>query len=314
MSSIRNICLLGLGEVGSVLAGDLLSAAALRLAAWDRQFADPGSAPSRFAASCPDLCSAKAGDTAAENAELVISAVTAAEDLEAARSVLPGLQPGAWFLDLNSVSPASRQAVAECVEAAGGRYVEGAIMSPISPRRIASPILVGGPHARELVPLARNLGFTGLEFCADSIGRAAATKLCRSVVVKGMESLLVEALAAARHYGVEDAVIASLANVLPHPDWPEQARYMMSRSLRHGTRRAAEMCEAAATVAGAGIEPWMSEACARRQAWGAEITGKPAPGLAAMLDELLAMNDANDTNDAKDTKDTKDTVMEHPTG
>ena len=176
-------------------------------------------------------------------------------------------------------------------------------MSPIGPRRIASPVLVGGPHAREFVPLARSLGFTGLEFCSDSIGRAAATKLCRSVVVKGMESLLVEALVAARHYGVEAAVIASLANVLPHPDWAEQAHYMVSRSLRHGVRRAEEMREAAETVAGAGIEPWMSAACARRQAWGPEITGKPAEGeLIAMLDELLAMNEANNT------------IREHPTG
>lgn len=294
MSPIRNACLLGLGEVGSVLADDLLAAAAgLRLTAWDRQFADPGSAPSRSAASYPDLCRAKAAATVAENAELVISAVTAAEDLAAARSVLPGLERGAWFLDLNSVSPATKQAVAECVEVAGGRYVEGAIMSPISPRRMASPILVGGAHAREFVPLARDLGFSGLEFCSDSIGQAAATKLCRSVLVKGMESLLVEALVAARHYGVEDAVIASLANVLPHPDWTEQARYMVSRSLRHGVRRAEEMREAAETVAGAGIEPWMSAACARRQAWGPGITGRPAEGeLAAMLDELLTMDKA----------------------
>lgn len=293
MSSIQNVCVLGLGEVGSVLADDLLSAAALRVTAWDREFADPGSVPSRNAANRPYLCRAKAADTAAGDAELVISAVTAAQDLAAARSVLPGLESGAWFLDLNSVSPAGRQAVAECVNAAGGRYVEAAIMSPIGPGRIASAILVGGPHAREFVPLARELGFAGIEFCADGIGQAAATKLCRSVVVKGLESLLVEALAAARRYGVEDAVVASLANLLPHPDWREQARYMISRSIEHGVRRAEEMREAANTVAEAGIEPWMSEAVARRQASASEFTGALAhTELDPLLDELLAMSQA----------------------
>lgn len=212
------------------------------------------------------------------------------------RSVLPGLEPGGWFLDLNSVSPATRKAVAERVDAAGGRYVEAAIMSPIRNGRIASPILVGGPHAREFVPLARNLGFAGIEFFADSIGRVAAAKLCRSVVVKGMESLLIEALLAARHYGVEDTVVTSLANLLPRPDWREHACYMVSRSLEHGVRRAEEMGEVANTVAGAGIEPWMSVACARRQAWASKFAGALAHAeLGALLDGMLAMNQANNS-------------------
>ena len=48
---------------------------------------------------------------------------------------------------------------------------------------------------------------------SDEIGRASAAKMCRSVIVKGMEALLGESLLAARHYGVESAVLESLRAV-----------------------------------------------------------------------------------------------------
>ncbi len=289
MTSVRNICLLGLGEVGSLLGVQLSGSADVEVVAWDRQFDDPASGPSRNAVGA-GLRQATSADTAAKGCQLVISAVTAAQALDAARSLLPGLSPGTWFVDLNSVSPATRRLVAEVVEEAGGRYVEVAVMSPIRPAGLASPMLAGGPHAQDFVPLARTLGFSGLAFCADGIGRASATKLCRSVVVKGLESLLVESLLAARYYGVDEAVIDSLGNLLPQVDWKERARYMISRSLEHGARRAEEMQEAARTVAESGINGWMSEACARSQAHAARWSQAAGNGeLASMLDAMLGL-------------------------
>jgi 3-hydroxyisobutyrate dehydrogenase-like beta-hydroxyacid dehydrogenase len=93
--------------------------------------------------------------------------------------------------------------------------------------------------------------------------------MCRSVMIKGLEALLAESLLAARHYGVEESVLASLQNLLPADDWPALARYMISRSLQHGTRRAEEMEEVARTVQEAGLAPWMSSACVERQRWAA---------------------------------------------
>ncbi|MCC5870235.1 MAG: DUF1932 domain-containing protein, partial [Gammaproteobacteria bacterium] len=196
-----------------------------------------------------------------------------------------------WFLDLNSVSPRAKQNVAEIVHAAGARYVEAVIMSPIAPARVASRILLGGPHAREFGVLARGLGFAGAEFFDENIGRASATKMCRSVIVKGMEALLLEALLAARAEGVDDEVLASLGNVFPHPNWPAHAHYLISRALQHGARRAEEMREAARTVADAGIAPWMAEACASRQQWAAQFGEFHAHSdLHALLDEMRAVN------------------------
>jgi 3-hydroxyisobutyrate dehydrogenase-like beta-hydroxyacid dehydrogenase len=167
-------------------------------------------------------------------------------------------------------------------------------MSPIAPRHSASPMLIGGPHARAFAPLARELGFTGAEVYSDEIGRASAAKMCRSVMIKGLEALLTESLVAARHYGVEDTVLASLANLLPAAHWDELAHYMIGRSLQHGRRRAEEMREVARTVDEAGVEPWMSRACAERQDWAAaRASGLTESDLKRMLDAILATREPN---------------------
>ena len=81
-------------------------------------------------------------------------------------------------------------------------------------------MLLGGSHALAFLPLARALGFAGMQLYADTIGPASAAKMCRSVMVKGMEALLTESLLAARHYGVESAVLESLQDMFPGNDWP----------------------------------------------------------------------------------------------
>jgi 3-hydroxyisobutyrate dehydrogenase-like beta-hydroxyacid dehydrogenase len=128
---------------------------------------------------------------------------------------------------------------------------------------------------------------------ADTIGAASAAKMCRSVIVKGMEALLAESLLTARHYGVEDAVLASLRDLFPVGDWGRLARYMISRSLQHGRRRAEEMREAVLTVAEAGFEPWMSTGCVERQQWAAaHAEALRHEALTDMLDNLLGRTPA----------------------
>ena len=283
MSDLRRIALIGFGEVGQTLAQDLAGKA--DLSAWDLAFADPDSTPSR-ALPRFQIPAAGSATEAVRGAQLVISAVTAAQDLEAARSVAAALEPGAFFLDLNSCSPAQKVASAEVVEAAQGRYVEAAVMSPIGPKRIASPMLLGGPHAAAFLAAAGGLGFDGASAYSQVIGQAAATKLCRSVMIKGLEALLTESMLAARHYGVEQVVLDSLSDLLPLPDWNATARYMISRALEHGARRAEEMREAARTVDEAGVPPTLSHAIAERQDWAAQYRGAISDDLAAMLDSI----------------------------
>ncbi|WP_062288419.1 DUF1932 domain-containing protein [Demequina phytophila] len=282
------VALIGLGEVGRVFAEDLRALGITEIAAWDTAFGDAASRASRNAAEL-DITPAGSAAEAVAGAALVVSAVTAMNCVPAASSAATGLDAGAWYLDLNSSSPAHKREAAALVEGWGGRYVEAALMSPIEPRRLAAPFILGGPHAASFGDAAPGYGLAGATVGAAEIGVAAATKLCRSVVVKGLEALLSESLLAARAYGVEREVVASLSNILPEADWEAIAGYFMSRSLQHGVRRAEEMEEAAATVADAGVEPWMASATVERQRWAAQWGGVlPQEDTIGLVDAVRA--------------------------
>jgi 3-hydroxyisobutyrate dehydrogenase-like beta-hydroxyacid dehydrogenase len=291
----RRVALIGLGEVGQVLAQDLHRAEGVQLSAWDRLFPVVSSEPRRAAAALTYLAAAGDAAEAVRGCSLIISAVTAGECRAAAEQAAGAITAGAFYLDLNSVSPRTRAEAARAIEVAGGRYVEAAVMSPIAPQRIASPIWLGGPDAREFLPIAQSLGFAGSAVYSDTLGKASAAKMCRSVIVKGMEALLAESLLTARRHGVEDVVLASLEDLFPVGDWRKLARYMISRSLQHGRRRAEEMREAARTVAEAGLEPWMSEGIVARQEWAAAHTAAlRADALSGLLDDMLTRTPAPD--------------------
>jgi 3-hydroxyisobutyrate dehydrogenase-like beta-hydroxyacid dehydrogenase len=293
LPAFSRIALIGFGEVGQTLGADLLAAGAA-VAAFDILFAHAGSAPS-LALSKIAVRAGKSTADAVQDAELVIAAVTAASDLDAAKAAASHLRRGAFYLDVNSVSPGMKRSCADIIEAAGGRYVEAAVMTPIAPRRVASSMLLGGSHANAFIEGAAPLGFTGARAFSPIVGQASATKMCRSVIIKGMEALLSESLLTARHYGIEKPVLDSLSDLLPVGDWEKLARYFISRTVEHGTRRAEEMRESAKTVAEAGISPLMALATAEREDWAAAHKHALAymGDLGAMLDAIRSKLDTN---------------------
>jgi len=278
---------IGFGEVGQILAQDLAAAGCDAAGVFDLKFDQPASIPSQAAVG-PFRPSPSAHD-AIKGAQLIISAVTAEQGLQAAQSVVGAIEPGAFFVDINSVSPGIRRASAQAVNAAGGRYVEAAVMTAVPPHRIKSPMLLGGPHAAAFLEIATPLGFSAKVYSTE-YGKASAVKMCRSVMIKGMEALITESCLTARRLGVEKDVLASLGETLPVPDWEAFARYMLTRSLQHGKRRAEEMREVARTVSEAHVEPLMSASIARRQDIAAEL-GQGVDlkaDLNGILDALLA--------------------------
>jgi len=274
--------LLGYGEVGKILGADIVSGERQTIV-YDVKFAD--NAPSN--GDRVEVCESAVALGA--RADVIISAVTAAQTLDAAISIVASFKPGAWFVDMNSAAPATKQEAARRIEAAGGRYVEAAVMSPVPTKRLDVPILLGGPHADIFRPVGQALGFSNLTVFSSQIGKAAAAKMCRSVMVKGIEALLSEALISARHYGVEDTVITSLGDLFPGPDWKPLSKYMIERTLEHGGRRAEEMREVAETVADAGLDPLMSAATAARMDWAQHFPGLLGQDtLEDLLDALRA--------------------------
>src|SRR3974377_2151643 len=171
---------------------------------------------------------------------------------------------GAWFLDFNSASPGAKQRAAGLIDGGGGRYVEGAVMTSIPPYRIRVPLLLGGKNAGELAPLLGALGFNA-SVASEKLGVASAVKMCRSVMIKGLEAMVIESFTTARAYGVEDAVLASLKETFPGIDWEKQAAYFFQRLIQHGRPAAEEVREGAEPVGEVGLTPWSAEGTAERQ-------------------------------------------------
>ncbi len=283
-----DIALIGYGEVGKILAEDL-RAAGHAVAAFDLKLAGESGNAMREHAQRLGVVLRDSHATAAQRAALVVSAVTASQAVAVAEAVAPAIAREAFFLDLNSAAPGAKVRAADCIHAAGARYVEGAVMTSLPPYRIRVPLLLGGPHAETVLPLLAALGFAP-KVASAKLGVASATKMCRSVIIKGLEAMVIESFTAARHYGVEDALIASLQETFPGIDWDKQAAYFFQRVIEHGRRRAEEVREVAVTVREAGLEPWSAAGTAERQAWMADRADagafgpRGAPGFARSSD------------------------------
>ena len=265
-----SIGLVGYGEVGRILAEDLRARGVANILAYDIKLGGPDEAPLRAHATQYGVRLTPSHAELAAGADLVISAVTASQAVPVAVSSAPTLKQGAWFLDFNSASPGAKIRAAAIVDAAGGRYVEGAVMTSIPPYRIRVPLLLGGPAAAELAPLLKELGFAA-RVASEKLGVASATKMCRSVMIKGFEAMVIESFTAARAYGVEDAVVASLYETFPGIDWEKQGAYFFQRVIEHGRRRSEEVREVAETVREIGLTPWSAQGTAERQAWIADL-------------------------------------------
>lgn len=290
-NSLNRIAFIGFGEVGQMLAREFLASSISRFSAFDIAFADEGSAQSNAARALGITVARSAGEAVAA-AQLVISAVTASSALDAARSVAAELPDSAIFLDLNSVAPGTKRDTAFVIEACRGRYVEAAVMSPVHPKRLGTPILIGGPHAADVLDDVRALGFNVSVF-SDRLGSASAVKMCRSVMVKGLEALSMECFLAARRAGVETEVIASLQESHPGFDWLRVGEYNLERMITHGIRRSEEMREVAKTVQELGIAPLMASATSAHESTMGNLRLKHRCGdklpesLDAVLDAIL---------------------------
>jgi 3-hydroxyisobutyrate dehydrogenase-like beta-hydroxyacid dehydrogenase len=265
-----NVGLIGYGEVGRILAEDLRKQD-VNVAAYDIKLrSDQTGGPLRDHAGQHGVTLTSSHADLAAQSDFIVSAVTASQAVPVAKACAPTLKQGAWYLDFNSASPGAKQRAAALIDAAGGRYVEGAVMTSVPPYRIKVPLLLGGGDAVALAPLLVELGFAA-KVASDKLGVASAVKMCRSVMIKGLEAMVIESFTTARAYGVEDAVLASLKETFPGIDWEKQGAYFFQRVIEHGRRRSEEVREVAETVREIGLEPWSSQGTAERQAWVADL-------------------------------------------
>jgi 3-hydroxyisobutyrate dehydrogenase-like beta-hydroxyacid dehydrogenase len=200
---------------------------------------------------------AASAPAAVAGARLIFSVVTADQAHDAMVAALPGLTPDALVFDCNSCAPQTKVRSAAKAQAAGGRYVDVAVMSPVHPRLHRSPLLISGPHATVAAAALAELDMSA-KIHDGPVGSSSSVKMIRSVMIKGLEALVCECVFAGRKAGVDAVVLASLDETFPGFDWKKRAAYMLERVTTHGVRRAAEMREVALTVDQLGLDGVMS--------------------------------------------------------
>ena len=267
------ISLIGYGEAGHAIAAGLREQGVTDITAWDILFPEVAGAKLAEGAKAIGVTVAPSAGDAVRDTDLVIAAVTAASSLEAAQSVAAHLKGQPFYLDVNSVSPGRKQATAQLLGNVA-RYVDVAIVAAIYPARHKSPMMLAGPYGKAVEPLLVSLGMS-TQIVGDEIGAAAAIKMVRSVMIKGIEALTLECFLAATRAGVVDQVAESLKNNYPTLDWNKLCEYNIERMASHGIRRAAEMRESAQTLRELGIDPLMTAGTIERQQQLGEIGRLP---------------------------------------
>jgi 3-hydroxyisobutyrate dehydrogenase-like beta-hydroxyacid dehydrogenase len=266
---MRKIAFIGFGELGQRFSRDLLVNDGLAISAYDIVFDDLArSQASTASARHVGVTPAQNAADACKGAEIVFSAVTANQAEAVARAVASYLEPGQILLDVNSASPGTKRRAAGYLTTSGAEYVEGAVMGPVLKPGIRVPILTAGPAAERASEILNALGMN-LTPVAREHGRASAIKLCRSIVIKGLEALMVDCAQAAKAWDVAGDVFGSLGETFPSIDWEKLATDMGERVATHGVRRAAEMREAAQMLGDLGLDPSLTSTVADAQERGA---------------------------------------------
>lgn len=299
----HKIALIGFGEAASAFAEGWRRDASALVAAFDAKTLVDDTNVS--AAKWADY--ERAGVTgyrttaaALTEALLAFSLVTPDQALQAAEQAAPAVGAGTLYLDCNSSSPATKRRASEAIEAAGGRYVDVAIMAPVHPLLHQTPLLVSGPHSEEALAAISGLGMKGRQV-SQTIGDASSVKMVRSIVVKGLEALVLECVVAGERAGVAEAVLGSLDESYPEFNWHRRASYMLERMTKHGTRRAAELSEVAETLTELDVDAWMTNAAADWQRRIGALKIDPSSrksGLAKLISSLLSEEPASDTKAA----------------
>ena len=193
--------------------------------------------------------------------DLIFSTVTADQAFKVARESCQFLKDGAYFFDLNSCAPSSKQNSCKSIEANGGCYVDVAVMAPVYAKKHLVPLLISGDKASQAHAILEKLPMD-IKITEGPVGRASSIKMVRSIMVKGLEALTAECTLAAVEADVLDEVFNSLSAEHPHFDMHKHSIYNFERSLSHGKRRAEELKEVSKMLQDLKLTNHMSKATA----------------------------------------------------
>ncbi|MDA8124651.1 MAG: DUF1932 domain-containing protein [Deltaproteobacteria bacterium] len=192
-------------------------------------------------------------------AEVVLCATSAKYALAIARDAQPFLREGQLYADLNSASPQVKKEIAAVVGQTAALFVDTAVMALVPPHRHKVPMAVSGTGARRFAERLSPYGMD-ITYINDRAGSSSAIKMLRSIFVKGLTALLLEALTASRKAGVEAEIMASITQTLGEQPFEALANLLLTRTAVAAERRVAEMGEVISTLQEMGLDSSASQA------------------------------------------------------
>ena len=263
--NIPKLGFIGFGEAAFSIASGLVNKGRKPVRAFDLlQSEPPQSLQIRKRAKDIDVVLCGSLNELLNQSDIIISTVTADAALKVAEMASHFLSSSQFYLDLNSVSPKTKIKIALVIEQSrGAKFIEGAAMAAIPPLKNKAPIILSGPSVplfmKKMEPFNFNFSNVGNQF-----GQAAAIKMFRSIIIKGIETLLQECLLAASEFDASEPVLQSIQETHSKINWGELATYLLGRTLMHGNRRATEMEQVIETLRDVSVEPILATAIFKR--------------------------------------------------
>lgn len=227
-SEPTRVAVFGLGEAGSVIAADL-AAAGVEVHGYD---------PAPVAT--PDgVIHHDSPVSAIAGSEMVLGITPAADAKHAIAQALDEIDPGTVYADLSTAPPALKEDLAATAESRGLSFVDVALMGTVPGNGLATPSFASGPGATRYAAAINDLGGDA-HVVGERSGDAAARKLLRSVVTKGLTALVIEAMDAAGERGDAEWLWQHVVELITDADETLLDRFIAGTP-RHIERRIIEM-------------------------------------------------------------------------
>ncbi len=200
-----------------------------------------------------------------EKSDIIVSAVSADKAVSLAQTSKQFLKQSQLYVDINATSPMTKEEVDGIISPVA-LFVDGAVMGPVPTYKHKVPISVSGKGAKSFYDKMAPYGMK-LTLIDGPAGAASASKMFRSIFMKGFVTLLLEMLVAAHKYQVEDDVLASVTETLTAGNLQNVINGLVGRGVIHSERREHEMDEVIATLDTLKVDATMSKATKAKLKW-----------------------------------------------
>lgn len=229
MNDELRIAVLGLGEAGSHFANDLAKME-VRVTGFD---------PNPLRKLAASIQVKKNNAEAVVGADIIFSANLSSVSIEIAEELAAVLKPHQFFCEMNTSGPEKKQKIAFVLAPSGVKMIDLAIMAPVPPKGILTPLLASGEYAAEFLELVKPLNLDISMVENGQIGDAATRKLLRSIVYKGIAAVVCEAVEAGQAFGMESYIRGQISSLIGGND--ELIDRFVEGSKTHALRRMHEM-------------------------------------------------------------------------